>query len=144
MSHTLENIIFKISDATGKSISDINGKRRFRTLVVVRHLFCYYAKKLTNHSLREVGIYVRGSNARLDHTTVISAIKKTIELRDTHDELLDTYVRMVYDKYPELDDSLVNGSRLISQTKHDSLTLNSVARLKELYTKEELKQLLEL
>ncbi len=46
------------------------GKKRTNKLVRVRQLFCYFARKYTNMSLREIGNIVN-----YDHCTVIHSLK---------------------------------------------------------------------
>ena len=46
------------------------GKKRTNKLVCVRQLFCYFARKYTNMSLREIGNIVN-----YDHCTVIHSLK---------------------------------------------------------------------
>jgi chromosomal replication initiator protein len=54
------------------NLSDLKTKKRHKTVVLPRHVAMYLARKLTTHSLPEIGAAFGGK----DHTTVLHACKK--------------------------------------------------------------------
>jgi chromosomal replication initiator protein len=49
------------------------------------------AKELTNHSLPEIGDAFGGR----DHTTVLHAVRKVEELRESHQDIRDDYTNLL-------------------------------------------------
>lgn len=70
--YVLKKIRHAITDTTGYGWNEIKAGCRERELVIARHLFFYFAKKLTPYSLKSVGAMLGGR----DHTTVIHGINK--------------------------------------------------------------------
>ncbi len=68
-------------------ISDILSKKRNRSVARPRQMAMALAKKLTNHSLPEIGDAFGGR----DHTTVIHACRKIKELADLSADIADDY-----------------------------------------------------
>lgn len=64
-------------------ISDLQGKKRSRSIALPRQMAMYLARRLTRHSLEEVGTYFGGR----DHTTVLHANRLIGERRKLEDEL---------------------------------------------------------
>lgn len=54
------------------SLADLRSSKRNKDLVHARHVAMYLVKKMTDASLREVGVFFE----RKDHTTVLSALEK--------------------------------------------------------------------
>ena len=80
---TIEDIKRKVCDHYNLRLSDIISTRRARSVARPRQVAMYLSKTLTAKSLPEIG---RGFGGR-DHTTVIHAIKKIEELRQTDSQL---------------------------------------------------------
>ena len=71
-------------------ISDLDSKRRTRSIARPRQIAMTLSKELTNHSLPEIGTFF----GNRDHTTVLHACKKIKELR-TEDASLDENYRIL-------------------------------------------------
>ena len=75
---SIENIQRTVAEYYKIKISDLLSKRRTRSVTRPRQMAMALAKELTNHSLPEIGDAFGGR----DHTTVLHACKKVVELRD--------------------------------------------------------------
>ncbi len=64
-------------------VSDLQSKRRSRAVALPRHVYMYLARKLTSHSLEEIGGYVGGR----DHSTVLHSIRAVEDLMVTDPDL---------------------------------------------------------
>ncbi len=60
------------------TVTDLHSRRRNRSIVIPRQVCMYLARRLTNASLGEIGLYFGGR----DHTTVLHAVQKIEGLRD--------------------------------------------------------------
>ena len=69
---SLEDITRVVTSYFGVKVSDVLGKRRTKLVTYPRQISMYIARKLTPHSLQEIGGYFGGR----DHTTVLHAINK--------------------------------------------------------------------
>jgi len=69
--------------------TDLQSKKRSRSIALPRHVCMYLARALTNHSLGEIGGYFGGR----DHTTVLHANRTIDGLRKT-----DPTVRTILDQ----------------------------------------------
>ncbi len=96
---SISQIIEAVTDHFNVRLSDLQGKRRSRSIALPRQICMYLARDLTNHSLEEIGGYFGGR----DHTTVLHAYRNIDKLCD-HDESIRGMV-----------DSLVTGL-----TQHES------------------------
>ncbi|MDG6778740.1 chromosomal replication initiator protein DnaA [Thiomicrorhabdus sp. zzn3] len=91
---TLENIQKTVADYYKIRVADILSKRRSRNVARPRQLAMAIAKELTNHSLPEIGDAFGGR----DHTTVLHAVRKVKELRETDhrmDEDFNSLIRII-------------------------------------------------
>jgi len=77
---SVDGIMRCVADRFGLSVRDITGKRRHRHVARARHVSMYLARRLTEHSLEEIGGYMGGR----DHTTVMHGFQriKTEALKD--------------------------------------------------------------
>lgn len=69
---SIADIIAVVSRHFNLSPSDLNGKRRSRSVALPRQICMYLARTLTGHSLEEIGLGLGGR----DHTTVMHAYQK--------------------------------------------------------------------
>lgn len=76
---TLENIQKTVADYYKIRVADLLSKKRTRNITRPRQMAMGVAKELTNHSLPEIGDAFGGR----DHTTVLHAVRKIKELRET-------------------------------------------------------------
>lgn len=91
---TLENIQKTVADFYKLRVADLLSKRRSRNVARPRQMAMAIAKELTNHSLPEIGDAFGGR----DHTTVLHAVRKIKELRDSDhhlDEEFNSLIRII-------------------------------------------------
>jgi chromosomal replication initiator protein len=69
---SVENIMRCVADRFALSVRDITGKRRHRHVARARHVCMFLARKMTSHSLEEIGGYIGGR----DHTTVMHGFQR--------------------------------------------------------------------
>ena len=88
---TIENIQKTVAEYYKIRIADLLSARRSRSITRPRQLAMALSKELTSHSLPEIGDAFGGR----DHTTVLHACKKTIELRNGDAKINDDYVNLL-------------------------------------------------
>ncbi|MBO1927350.1 chromosomal replication initiator protein DnaA [Thiomicrorhabdus sp. 6S2-11] len=88
---TLDNIQKTVADYYKIRVADLHSKRRSRNVARPRQMAMAIAKELTNHSLPEIGDAFGGR----DHTTVLHAVRKVKELRETEHQLDDDYNSLI-------------------------------------------------
>ena len=84
---TIDTIKKTVAQYFNMKTSDMDSKRRTRSLTRPRQMAMALSKALTNHSLPEIGEYFGGR----DHTTVLHACRKIKELRAEDDSLNENY-----------------------------------------------------
>lgn len=75
---SIDNIQRTVAEYYKIKVADLHSKRRTRSVTRPRQMAMALAKQLTNHSLPEIGDSFGGR----DHTTVLHACKKIVELRE--------------------------------------------------------------
>ena len=85
---TIENIQKTVANYYKIRIADLVSKRRTRSVTRPRQIAMALSRDLTNYSLPEIGDAFGGR----DHTTVIHACKKVIELKEREQIISDDYV----------------------------------------------------
>jgi len=75
---SISQIIDTVTDYFNVRMSDLQGKRRSRSIAFPRQVCMYLARHLTNHSLEEIGGYFGGR----DHSTVLHAYRNVDKLCD--------------------------------------------------------------
>ncbi len=88
---TIENIQKTVAEYYKIRIADLLSARRSRSITRPRQLAMALSKELTSHSLPEIGDAFGGR----DHTTVLHACKKIVELRDGDAKINDDYVNLL-------------------------------------------------
>ena len=88
---TIENIQKVVAEYYKIRVADILSKRRNRSITRPRQLAMALAKELTNHSLPEIGDAFGGR----DHTTVLHACKKIVELKETDIKINEDYANLL-------------------------------------------------
>ena len=78
----IEDIQRAVMRRFGVRLADLQSKRRTKSIVLPRQVCMYLARKLTSHSLEEIGGYFGGR----DHTTVLYAIEKIRQQRESDPE----------------------------------------------------------
>jgi chromosomal replication initiator protein len=76
----IQEIMSVVTERFGVKLSDLQGRRRSRSIALPRQVCMYLARELTDHSLGEIGGFFGGR----DHTTVLHA-HKLVELRREQD-----------------------------------------------------------
>lgn len=84
---SIDNIQRTVAEYYKIKVADLHSKRRTRTVTRPRQVAMSLAKELTNHSLPEIGDAFGGR----DHTTVLHACKKIIELQETDPGIREDY-----------------------------------------------------
>ncbi len=87
---TVDNIKKTVAQHYNIKTSDMDSKRRTRSIARPRQVAMTLSKELTNHSLPEIGTFF----GNRDHTTVLHACRKIKELR-TEDVSLDENYRIL-------------------------------------------------
>jgi chromosomal replication initiator protein len=85
---TLQAIVSVVIEYYRLRVTDLQSKRRQRSVALPRQVCMYLARRLTRHSLEEIGGFFGGR----DHTTVMHAVK-TIEARRTENPDFDAVVK---------------------------------------------------
>ncbi len=83
---TIDNIKRTVANYYNIRVADLNSPRRTRSLARPRQIAMALAKELTQHSLPEIG-----EAFGKDHTTVLHACRKVIELRDEDNKIREDY-----------------------------------------------------
>jgi chromosomal replication initiator protein len=83
----IENIQKTVADYYKIRIAELHSKRRTRSIARPRQVAMALAKELTNHSLPEIGDSFGGR----DHTTVLHAVRKVEELRESNRDIREDY-----------------------------------------------------
>ncbi|MBZ2169548.1 chromosomal replication initiator protein DnaA [Marinobacter sp. F4216] len=84
---SIDNIQRTVAEYYKIKVADLLSKRRTRTVTRPRQVAMALAKELTNHSLPEIGDAFGGR----DHTTVLHACKKIVELQETDPGIREDY-----------------------------------------------------
>jgi chromosomal replication initiator protein len=84
---TTENIQKTVAEYYKIRVADLLSPRRTRTITRPRQIAMALAKELTTHSLPEIGDAFGGR----DHTTVLHACRKVVELRDADSRIKEDY-----------------------------------------------------
>lgn len=84
---TIENIQKTVAEYYKMRVAELLSKRRNRSIARPRQMAMALSKELTNHSLPEIGDAFGGR----DHTTVIHACRKILELRRTETRINDDF-----------------------------------------------------
>jgi chromosomal replication initiator protein len=82
-----------VADAFNVKITDLQSKRKSKSLAFPRQICMHLARKLTTHSLEEIGGYFGGR----DHTTVLYADEKIRSLSEKDPDLCATLSRIISD-----------------------------------------------
>jgi len=88
---TIENIQKTVAEYYKIRVADLLSKRRNRSIARPRQIAMALAKELTNHSLPEIGDAFGGR----DHTTVMHACKKVIELKESDQVISEDYANLL-------------------------------------------------
>jgi len=88
---TISQIIDAITTHFDVRLSDLQGRRRSRSIAFPRQLCMYLARDLTSHSLEEIGGHFGGR----DHTTVLHAYRNIDKLCDNDEKIRGTVDQLV-------------------------------------------------
>ncbi|MDX1635102.1 MAG: chromosomal replication initiator protein DnaA [Marinobacter sp.] len=84
---SIDNIQRTVAEYYKIKVADLLSKRRTRTVTRPRQVAMALSKELTNHSLPEIGDAFGGR----DHTTVLHACKKIVELQEQDPNIREDY-----------------------------------------------------
>lgn len=94
---SMDDIVQIVTEHFGVKLSDLQSKRRTASVTYPRQLAMYLARKVTRHSLEEIGRFFGGR----DHSTVLYALER-IEARISEDgdskQLLDRFFERLRSK----------------------------------------------
>jgi chromosomal replication initiator protein len=88
---TVDNIQKTVAQYYKIKVSDLLSKRRNRAIARPRQVAMALSKELTSHSLPEIGELFGGR----DHTTVLHACKKVVELSDSNLDIEEDYKNLL-------------------------------------------------
>ncbi|WP_392566028.1 chromosomal replication initiator protein DnaA [Utexia brackfieldae] len=88
---TIENIQKTVAEYYKIKVADLLSKRRSRSVARPRQVAMALAKELTNKSLPEIGDAFGGR----DHTTVLHACRKILELREESNDIKEDYSNLI-------------------------------------------------
>jgi len=88
---TIDNIQKQVSEYYNITISDLLSRCRSRSIVRPRQIAMAMSKKLTYHSLSEIGNAFGGR----DHTTVLHACQKIEQLREENHDIKKDYSNLI-------------------------------------------------
>ncbi len=88
---TVENIQKTVAEYYKIRLSDLSAKSRSRSIARPRQVAMSLSKELTSKSLPEIGQAFGGR----DHTTVMHACKKVVELKDTDSGIREDYANLM-------------------------------------------------
>jgi len=91
---SIQTIIDCVTQYYRIKVTELQSKRRPRSVVLPRQVCMYLARRHTRHSLEEIGGYFGGR----DHTTVMHAIK-TIEVKLAEDEAFPVVMKLFEDRF---------------------------------------------
>jgi chromosomal replication initiator protein len=94
---TITNIIDGVVDYYGVKLTDLQSKRRQKSIAHPRQVCMYLARKHTRYSLEEIGGYFGGR----DHTTVMHAVR-TIERKRDEDEQLSRVIEALEQRFVQV------------------------------------------
>ena len=80
---TIEDIIDVVVDYFGVKLTDLQSKRRQKSIAHPRQVCMYLARRHTRYSLEEIGGYFGGR----DHTTVMHAQRTVADKRESDDDM---------------------------------------------------------
>ena len=90
---TIHTIIAAVTEFYGVRLTDLQSKRRHRSITVPRQVCMYLARKFTRHSLEEVGGHFGGR----DHTTVMHSVE-AVEAKRQADKSFDSEIVTLWEK----------------------------------------------
>ena len=87
---SIDGIIRTVAEYYGVPVRDLMGKRRTKSIAYPRQICMFLARRLTSHSLEEIGGYFGGR----DHTTVMYAYDKIRKEVEASSDLSQTLERL--------------------------------------------------
>ncbi len=88
---TIDNIQKTVAEYFKIRTADLLAAKRSRSVARPRQMAMALAKELTNHSLPEIGEAFGGR----DHTTVLHACRKIVELKESDNKLAEDYANLM-------------------------------------------------
>ncbi len=88
---SIDNIQRTVAEYYTIKMTDLSSKSRVRTIARPRQMAMCLCKELTNHSLPQIGEAFGGR----DHTTVLHANKKIMELKEKSTDIMEDYKNLM-------------------------------------------------
>ena len=82
---SMDDIIEVVTSHFGVKLSDLQSKKRTNQIAFPRQIAMFLARKITRHSLEEIGGFFGGR----DHSTVLHAVRKLTKLAETDEQSRD-------------------------------------------------------
>ncbi len=82
---SMDDIIEVVTSHFGVKLSDLQSKKRTNQIAFPRQIAMFLARKITRHSLEEIGGFFGGR----DHSTVLHAVRKLTKLVETDEQSRD-------------------------------------------------------
>lgn len=89
---TLDRIARTVADHYQVTVLDIRSQRRDALIIRPRQIVVFLARTMTMHSLPSIGRYLGGR----DHTTMMSSVKRILNLRKADPELDGQVAFLIY------------------------------------------------
>lgn len=89
----MQRIVNTVCQHFEYSLADMKSAKRQKELTSARHVALYLMKKLTRHSLKEIGNFL----SRKDHTTVLNALERIEQRRETDHKLNSLLHKLEHD-----------------------------------------------
>jgi len=80
---SVEMVQKEVAEFFNIQVADLKNKSRQKNIVIPRQVAMYLSRKLTSHSLPQIGAAFGGK----DHTTILHAVKKVEEILSTDEQL---------------------------------------------------------
>jgi chromosomal replication initiator protein len=87
---SVDGIVRTVAEHFGVPVRDLMGKRRSKSIAYPRQICMFLARRLTSHSLEEIGGYFGGR----DHTTVMYAYEKIRREAEEDTDLAETIEKL--------------------------------------------------
>jgi chromosomal replication initiator protein len=105
----VESIVKYISDETGVSVKDMISKKRFKEVVLARHIAMYLTCKHTSMTFKGIGRFFGGR----DHSTVLHAKENVVNQMEVYRDMrkkveeFDNYIKLDTFDFPQLENDLI-------------------------------------
>jgi len=86
----VQDVLETVAKEFGVLPRELQSRRRIKSVVIPRHIGIYLSRRLTRHSLEEIGGFFGGR----DHSTVLHSIRKVEELVEADADIKERIERL--------------------------------------------------